>query len=85
MGRFSMGLALAEDGRKVSDRLRHRRTCHVPRVAGMFWGSPHQQGAHAHPSALYWLVPGMPAPCWATVGLSVVAAFSAFMAFSFLL
>lgn len=38
-----------------------------------------------HPSALYWLVPGMPAPCCAVTGLNVVATFRAFMAFSFLL
>lgn len=38
-----------------------------------------------HPSALYWLVPGMPAPCCTVTGLNVVAAFRAFMAFSFLL
>lgn len=38
-----------------------------------------------HPSALYWLVPGMPAPCWAVAGLNVVATFRAFIALSFLL
>lgn len=43
------------------------------------------QGAPTHPSALYWLVPGMPAPCCTVTGLKVVATFRAFMAFSFLL
>lgn len=38
-----------------------------------------------HPSALYWLVPGMPAPCCTVAGLNVVAAFRAFIALSFLL
>lgn len=43
------------------------------------------QGAPTHPSALYWLVPGMPAPCCTVAGLSVVATFRAFIALSFLL
>lgn len=38
-----------------------------------------------HPSALYWLVPGMPAPCCTMAGLNVVATFRAFIALSFLL
>lgn len=43
------------------------------------------QVAPTHPSALYWLVPGMPAPCCAMAGLNVVATFRAFIALSFLL
>ena len=49
---------------------------------GATWGQT--QGACAHLSALYLLVPGMPAPC-TTAGLSVVAALRAFIALSFLL
>lgn len=57
-----------------------------PWVWGQLGLSPPASGSPAtHPSALYWLVPGMPAPCCTMAGLNVVAAFRAFIALSFLL
>ena len=57
-----------------------------PWVRGHVWALPSCRGEPpTYPSVLYWLVPGMPAPCCATAGLNVVATFRAFIALSFLL